>query len=193
MSLLTVTAVRWGVVLGASLAAAVVDVRSRRIPNALTIPLALSGILFAVCDAGLSGLGESFVGAAALAAPYILLFVFAGGGAGDAKMMAGIGAWLGIEAGLAVLLSVAVTGGVLGLLRIFAHRNRWSAIGSLYAWLYALMVGACSGRKGWALVKAELDREAGGMEGGRGLTIPYGPAIFLGVCIGAIGVHSWNG
>jgi len=186
---------QWGVVIGASLAAAVVDIKSRRIPNALTLPLALSGLFYALMYAGLPGLGKAVAACVVLALPYVLLFVFAGGGAGDAKMMGAIGAWLGLGAGLVVLVAVAVTGGVFGLLRILAHRQRRSVLGGLYATLYVLLTGLCSGRAGWTLLKTQL-REEEKIEPTNSrtrLTIPYGPAIFIGVCIGALVVHLWNG
>ena len=44
-----------------------------------------------------------------------MLFVFAGGGAGDAKMMGALGAWLGLANGVVALVAVALSGAVIGL------------------------------------------------------------------------------
>lgn len=186
-------AVQWGVAIGASLAAAILDVRTRRIPNRLTFPLVVAGLIAAVIINGLSGLGSCLAACVVLALPYILLFALAGGGAGDAKMMGAVGAWLGLYDGVVVLAAVALTGGVFGLLRILAHRERWAALRALYAWLYIMLLAFCGGPGSWDLLKTELDQEKGGIGSGRRLTIPYGPAIFLGVCIGAGVVYSWNG
>ena len=182
---------QWGVVIGASLVGAVTDIRSRRIPNALTVAVALGGMAHAVMTTGLGGVGDSLLGCVILALPYVLLFLFAGGGAGDAKLMGAIGAWLGVQAGIVVLVCVAVVGGLFGLLRILAHRGRSSALARIAAALYVMMVALCSGRKGWSLLRAEPQQKTAAQK--KGLTIPYGPAIFIGVCIGAIVVHSWNG
>ncbi len=152
----------------------------------------MTGLAAALLFGGLSQFGSSLAACVILALPYILLFALAGGGAGDAKMMGALGAWLGLRAGLVVLAAVAITGGVFGLLRILAHRQRGAALGNLYAWLYVLLVAACSGGKGWALLKMEMGEEKSGMGGGLRLTIPYGPAIFIGVCIGAGVVYLWN-
>ncbi len=187
--------VQWGVVIVASLAAAAIDVRSRRIPNVLTLPLLGGGLLYALATDGMAGLGDALGACLLLALPYIVLFALAGGGAGDAKMMGAIGAWLGLEAGVIVLAAVAATGGVFGLLRILAHRERRTVLGGLYATLYVLLTGLCSGRAGWTLLKTQI-REEEKIEPTNGrtrLTIPYGPAIFIGVCIGALVVHLWNG
>ena len=89
-----VTVVQWAVAAGAALTAAVIDVRQRRIPNALTLPLLVMGLLYALMYKGLGGAAESMIACVAVALPYVLLFAFAGGGAGDAKMMGAIGAWL---------------------------------------------------------------------------------------------------
>jgi Flp pilus assembly protein protease CpaA len=76
---------QWGVVIGASTAAAVWDLRQRRIPNILTGPLFIGGLVWAIWVGGLPGLGEALVACIILAAPYVWLFLVAGGGAGDAK------------------------------------------------------------------------------------------------------------
>ena len=186
-----VTAAQWGVVLGASLAAAILDTRNHRIPNGLTVPLAVAGLLYGLCCAGLGGLGEASAACVLVALPYVLLFVFAGGGAGDAKMMGAIGAWLGVPAGVVVLVSVAVTGGVLGLLTLAARGQLTPALHRIGASSYVMLIALCSGRKGWEIVKPEPDAPAQVVD--RRLTMPYGPAIFIGVCIGACLVHSWSG
>lgn len=186
-----VTVVQWGVVLGASLAAAITDVRSRRIPNALTLPLVVTGLLYALLHEGFGGLGQAAAACVLVALPYMLLFVFAGGGAGDAKMMGAIGAWLGLEAGVVVLLAVAVTGAVFGLLNLAFRRQLGLGLRRIGASFYVMMVALCSGRKGWAMIKPDPEQSTEAVD--KRLTMPYGPAIFIGVCIGAFLVHSWNG
>ena len=82
----------WLVVLTAAAAGAVTDARERRLPNALTAPLFISGLVFAGMAGGLAGFGDSLLASMLLAAPYLVLFAVAAGGAGDAKMMAAVGA-----------------------------------------------------------------------------------------------------
>jgi prepilin peptidase CpaA len=182
--------VQWGVVLGASLAAAVIDLRNRKIPNRLTLPLAAAGLLFAGLSGGWAGAGDSLAGFFALLLPFFILFALQGTGAGDAKMMGAIGAWLGVQAGVVVLLAVAIAGGVLSLLRMLVDRQRGRWLGEMFAALYVFIVGVSMGRKGFALLKT--GPEGADTVSGRGLSIAYGPAIFIGVCIGAYVVNGWK-
>ncbi len=182
---------QWGIVIGASLLVAVWDVRTRRIPNTVTLPLFLSGLIYAVVTGGLASLADATGASIVLALPYILLFAFCGGGAGDAKMMGAIGAWLGFGAGIVVLVAVATAGAIFGLLNLTANRQLVAGFGRIGAAFYVRMVALRAGQKGWALPKLDIDRE--GQPQDRRLTIPYGPAIFIGVCIAAFVVHSWNG
>ena len=85
----------WIVVLAATGIAAITDGLTSRIPNVLTLPLWVAGLVYGALSAGLWGGAESLVASLLLALPYILLFVYAGGGGGDAKIMGALGAWLG--------------------------------------------------------------------------------------------------
>jgi Flp pilus assembly protein protease CpaA len=188
-----VTVAQWGVVLGASLVAAILDIRSRRIPNVLTLPLALTGLLHGLNHAGLAGLGQAVAGCVVVALPYILLFVFAGGGAGDAKMMGALGAWLGLPAGVMVLVAVAATGGALGLLNLATHRQLLPGLRRIGASFYVMLIALCSGRTGWEIVKPDLEEPTGKTDVGERVAMAYGPSILIGVCIAAYVIHSWNG
>jgi Flp pilus assembly protein protease CpaA len=76
--------------------AAVFDLRRFRVPNSLTLPLLLSGIAFHVIVAGLAGLQSSLLGALfGFAILFVFYFVGVMGG-GDVKLMAAVGAWLGM-------------------------------------------------------------------------------------------------
>lgn len=188
---------QWGVAIAASLVAAVSDVRSRRIPNALTVPVLAGGLLFSLLAGGLSGLGDSLAGCLVMGVPYVLLFLL-GGGAGDAKMMGALGAWLGFRSGVTTLVAVAVIGGLFGLLRMLADRNAGTRLGSMFAGIYVFLTVARLGKKDWDLLRPDMSKSGDDEKneedrsGRRGM-IPYGPAIFLGVCIGALVVHLWQG
>ncbi len=131
------------------------------------------------------------MGCAFLALPFVLLFILAGGGAGDAKMMGAIGAWLGTRAGAIVLVSVVLTGGLFGLLNLAIRKQLFAGLGRIGASFYVMLAALCSGRRGWAVIKPDPEQSAEIVD--RRLTIPYGPAIFVGVCVGAFVVHLWNG
>ena len=50
-----------------------------------------------------------------LALPFVVLFVLASGGAGDAKMMGAIGTWLGVKGGAIALIAVLLAGAFCGM------------------------------------------------------------------------------
>lgn len=183
------TVIQWGAVLGASLVAAFSDVKTRRIPNWLTIPLAGAGLAFSTWRGGLPGLGEAVLGWLALAFPYIVMFILGHGGAGDAKMMGAIGAWLPLRAGLIVLCCVAITGGILALGRAVISRQRHTAVGSIVASIYLFLTALVLGRSGWGLIQATPEDQRIHT---KALTIPYGAAIFIGACVGAVVVELWK-
>src|SRR4051794_10509095 len=90
--------------------AALVDLRYRRIPNALTAGLILVGIALNFGRFGTLGIGLA-VGGAALGLVLLLpLYVIRAMSAGDVKLLAGLGAVLGPH----VLISVAVYGALVG-------------------------------------------------------------------------------
>ncbi len=104
------------VVLAAGLGAATaVDIRSRRIPNSVTVTMAGAGVAFAA--AGLSGLS---LGAAVLGLVVGLAVMLPGHalgatGAGDVKLMAAVGSLLGPATVVNAFVFTAVAGGVLAI------------------------------------------------------------------------------
>ena len=111
------------VVLGCGAVAAVSDLRTMRVRNALTIPLIVSGILFhAVTPLGKGwafGLGGASVGFLLL----FVLFILGGIGAGDVKLLTGVGAWLGPSAVFYVFMTAGLIGGFVSLLVVMKGRT----------------------------------------------------------------------
>ena len=172
------TPTQWGVVVGASLVAMAFDVRSRRIPNLLTLPLLVAGLTAAVATRGFAGAADSLAGCLLLGLPYVALFLFAGGGWGDAKLMAAIGAWVGFASGVTVLFAVAISGGVIGLAYAAARGRLRPVLNNLR------LMGQGAGRVAAGMQTpgdaAELMPESAAM-----LKMPYGVAICVGVCAAA--------
>jgi prepilin peptidase CpaA len=173
--------IQWGVVIGASLVAAFGDVRTRRIPNALTFPLLAAGLIWSGWFGGVSGFGEAVGACVLLGMPYVLLFVFAGGGAGDAKLMGAIGAWVGLSQGLIVLLCVAVAGGALALVKAASQKQLKVVLTNVMISFYTLMLCVTGGGKS----SLAGDRRETGDEPSDRVEMPYGVAIAVGVCIAA--------
>lgn len=104
-----------------ALFAAVMDVRSRRIPNWFTLPTLAGALLLQVTIGGLHALALSFV-ASLLAGSLFLVLFFAGGmGGGDVKLIAAIAAGIGLSNTGALLALTALCGGVMALVVIVWH------------------------------------------------------------------------
>ena len=105
----------WLLLLVACAVATATDLRSMRIPNWLTFPLFGLGLAHGAMLGGWSGMGDALIGAAIAGGIFIGAFILAGGGAGDAKLMMGLGAWLGSSAAVPLVLGVTATGFALGM------------------------------------------------------------------------------
>lgn len=96
----------------ASFLAAIVDARTFHIPNALTFPLLCGGLLYGLVAGGWAGLAESGSGLLSGGLIMLSLFIVGAMGAGDVKLMAGLGAWLGPSLTIYVFVVAALaTGG----------------------------------------------------------------------------------
>jgi prepilin peptidase CpaA len=101
--------------------ACVSDLRTRRIPNALTFGAAVAALLFHGTTAGTSGLATSIGGWMLGAALFFPVFALRGMGAGDVKLLAAVGAWLGPLPVASVALITAIAGGAIALVVSLMH------------------------------------------------------------------------
>jgi prepilin peptidase CpaA len=111
----------WWAVLGVVGVASVIDLRSRRIPNWLTLPFLVAGLVTGGVLHGLAGLVRGAAGAG-LAVLLLGAFCFLRGmGWGDLKLCAAVGAWIGPgQLGLALLVT-AVAGGLAAMAALLWH------------------------------------------------------------------------
>jgi len=98
------------------LVACIYDVSASRIPNVLTFTTATLAILFHAFTPDGAGLGPAMLGVAVGLAVFFPLFALGAMGAGDVKLMAAIGGWIGVTSILYVALYASVAGGVLALI-----------------------------------------------------------------------------
>ena len=96
--------------------AAVIDLRSRRIPNWLVLAAFASGLVLHVGRDGMSGLAMAVGGAALGLLVFAPLYLIRAIGAGDVKLIAALGSLLGPQALVSVLVYCAIAGGVMSAL-----------------------------------------------------------------------------
>jgi prepilin peptidase CpaA len=91
------------------------DLRTRRIPNWLTLPALLGALFVASGSAGLPGLGRALAGSGVALGALFVPFCLGWLGAGDAKAAAVLGALFGVDVFLAMLWWMVLVGGLLAI------------------------------------------------------------------------------
>jgi prepilin peptidase CpaA len=104
-------------------AASIIDLRTRRVPNVLTAALAVAGLGLATAGMG----GISLVGAVAGGLVGLVMMLpghlLGATGAGDVKLLAAVGTLLGPARTANAFVATAVVGGLIALV-VAAHRKR---------------------------------------------------------------------
>lgn len=98
-----------------AITAAIFDVQQRRIPNRLTYPAMVIGVVLRTIFFHWKGLSSAIVGTLLLGGIMFVFYAVRAMGAGDVKLMAAIGSLVGPAHGLVVLLATAIVGGVLAV------------------------------------------------------------------------------
>jgi prepilin peptidase CpaA len=123
------------VVLGVVATAAVIDVRTRRIPNLLTFGSAAAALAYHLWTGGLHGLAQSAGGWAVGIALFLPMFLLRGRGAGDVKLLGAVGAWLGPMGAVYAGFYSVLAGGVLALIVGGMHGYLGRAFSNLWGLL----------------------------------------------------------
>ncbi len=144
------------------------DLRSRRIPNWLVFPFLLAGIVVSAWLQGWHGVGQSFAGLGLGLLIYGTLFWLGGMGAGDVKLCAAIGAWIGPSQ---LFLALVITGMVGGIMVLC-----WAAFGGF---LKELFTGAGDLVFGWKERGSLRDPDLA-LTNPMKRKMPYAPAIAIG-------------
>ena len=151
--------------------AAWTDVRSYRIPNWLTGFGLLAGLLLSVWNVPhpMQGLMLAFGGVALGLFALLPLYLIRVLGAGDVKLMAMVGAFLGLPGTLHALAFVLVTGGLVAIAYALSRRIGRQVLANLRQITTSVALAAMTGVPANGL--------AGFQSAGR---VPYGVSICLG-------------
>ncbi len=142
------------------------DLRWRRIPNWLVFPFLLAGIVVSAALHGWHGLGQSFEGLGLGLLIYGILFWMGGMGAGDVKLCAAIGAWIGPQQLFFAMIVTAIAGGLI----VLGYALWGGFLSELLPGMGALIFGS-SGTAGRSEMVLSNPRKR---------KIPYAPAIAVG-------------
>ena len=99
----------------ALLLAVIFDLTQKRIPNLITLPVMVWGLLSYSVTAGFSGFTFSFFGFLLGLGVFIIPYILGGMGAGDVKLMAAIGALKGAEFIFLTALLTAICGAIMAV------------------------------------------------------------------------------
>ncbi|MGC9159008.1 MAG: A24 family peptidase [Terracidiphilus sp.] len=161
----------WWPTLVVLVVASFTDLRSHRIPNWLVLPFLAAGIVVSGWRGGWHGLVLSFAGLGVALLIFGFLFWLGGMGAGDVKLCAAIGAWIGPQQMLWALFFTSLAGGIAALC--------WAAMGGFMKELFAgtgdLVFGWMRGGTSGAPETAST--------GSLKRKMPYAPAIAIGTLI----------
>lgn len=145
------------------------DLRTRRIPNAVTLPAMLAGLSAHFMLGGTPALWTSLGGLGLALAILVPGWLMKWMGAGDVKLMAALGAWLGFPQSLVAVLAALVAGGILAGFVAYRHGQLGGALRR------ASFLG------GWSLSAAR--GAAGQVPPTTGVRFPFALAGFVGATI----------
>jgi len=159
--------------------AAYIDGKELRVPNWITYPMVFSGLIFNTWISGWGGLGEGLLGMVVGLLCLLPLYAVGGMGAGDVKLMAGSGAWLGWQVTFYSFAWTVVVGAVMAVLMVWYKKSFAKHYGNF------LMI-----LSEWLTIRdpKELSRIAAERKPTMFL-LPYG----IPICIGSIGYFLYAG
>lgn len=159
--------------------AAVIDGRALKVPNWLTAHFLAGGLIYYAHQGGGAGLLWSFEGAALGLALLLPLYAIGGMGAGDVKLLAGVGAWVGPTLTLQSFVATALVGGLMAAVMVvrsgkFAHH---------FAMFHTIGSEILSVRSPAKLSAIAAERKP------RMMLLPYG----IPMAVGTVGWFAWSG
>jgi len=152
--------------LAAVAAAAAADLRGFRVANSLTLPLLVTGLVYHGVMSRTVLPPSSLLGALFGGGVLFVFYLLGGMGAGDVKLLAGVGAWLGLPLTVYVFLGAALSGGCYAAVLLTLPRRPKAA-----------------GRP-------EVD--PGVRRADRRRLVPFAAMILIGVVVTLIGSFPWG-
>jgi prepilin peptidase CpaA len=149
---------------------AAIDMWTRRVPNPLTMGLAAIGVVYAACGIGGLSLGASLAGLALGLALMLPGHLIGATGAGDVKLFAAAGAFVGPAHILMAFVYTALAGGAIAIVVSLSRRRLRQTVGG------TAMLIATAGANAPA-IESPLEHNR----------FAYAPAIAVGTMLAALG------
>ncbi len=169
----------------AVLVATVTDLRTRRIPNWLTVSTLLMGFVLnalVAYPAPLEGVWLATKGFALAFAINLVMYMLHMTGAGDVKLLAAIGAMVGFSDFLGIFMLTALLGGVLALILMLVKGRVRQTLFNL-----GFMVGELMKWRAPHLTREQLD-----VGSSKALRLPGAVRICLGVVAFLVMARVWS-
>lgn len=151
------------------LALCVSDVRHRRLPNVLTLGGLALALAWRLGWGGLPGLYDGLAAAGICVLFLLLPFLVRAAGAGDVKMLAACGAFVGLERLFPFLIAVSFAGFIVAVAML---ATRTATAPRLKHWVRCVFDWRYDRKAGRAALPARDDERS---------RVPFGVAIALGV------------
>jgi prepilin peptidase CpaA len=159
--------------------AALIDGRCLRVPNWLTYHFFLGGLIFAFWKGGSASLVCALEGAGVGLLTLLPLYAIGGMGAGDVKLMAGMGAWIGPWFTLGAFVFSALAGSLIAVAMMVLS-------GELVRHLALFQI---IGREILVLRNPAILAERAAQRKASMMLLPYG----IPIAVGSIGYFLWAG
>jgi len=164
--------------------AAVIDGLQLKVPNWITFPMIISGWIYSATlspFAGWEGLMYSLIGTAVGLLLLLPAYAIGGMGAGDVKLMAGVGAWVWGTVTFYAFAVSAIIGGLIAIGMVL-YRRGWDKHKSQF-WMIANEIMTVKDPEKLSVIAAERKRKM--------MLLPYGIPIAIGtiayfVCAGML-------
>lgn len=131
--------VRLAVLVLLTLVAAVTDLTRHKIYNWLTYPGMLLGLLLNGLESGWPGVEDALTGWAVCGGILVVCLVLFNIGGGDVKLVAMLGAFLGLHQGIEAMLWTFVIGGALGVCVVIWQVGAWRLLAGTIRHLYLVV------------------------------------------------------
>lgn len=180
-ALLTAIVAHWPVwfVTVTLVVAAYIDGKQLKVPNLITYPMIISGWIYSFAFFGWEGLGWSLIGTVVGLALLLPAYAIGGMGAGDVKLLAGVGAWVWGTVTLYAFCVSAVFGGVIALAMVLIQK-KWQKHHDQF-WLIWNEITTIRNPDTLATIAAERKPTM--------MLLPYG----IPIAIGSIAYFAWTG